>query len=71
MEFKKGIQFKEVQQVVGEWVENTEFDLTQDFITEEDKNKMSLQLQQLLSIKGNLESIKRIDGQIFSSAIVK
>ena len=71
MEFKKGIQFEEVQQVVVEWVENTEFDLTQDFITEEDKSKMSLQLQQLLSIKGNLESIKRIDGQIFSSAIVK
>ena len=50
-------------------IQNVQYDLQQDW--NEDKVLMSIQLQQLLIAKANLELILQTDGQIFSSSISK
>ena len=50
-------------------IQNVQYDLQQEW--NEDKVLMSIQLQQLLIAKANLELILQTDGQIFSSSITK
>jgi ATP-dependent protease HslVU (ClpYQ) peptidase subunit len=50
-------------------IQNVQYDLQQEW--NEDKVLMSIQLQQLLIAKANLELILQTDGQIFSSSISK
>jgi ATP-dependent protease HslVU (ClpYQ) peptidase subunit len=50
-------------------IQNVQYDLQQEW--NEDKVLMSIQLQQLLIAKANLELILQTDGQIFRSSISK
>jgi ATP-dependent protease HslVU (ClpYQ) peptidase subunit len=50
-------------------IQNVQYDLQQEW--NEDKVLMSIQLQQLLIAKANLELVLQTDGQIFSSSISK
>lgn len=65
----KPTTFKEVSEAINEWIVDVNYDLQQDW--NEDKQRMFIQLQNLLTIKANLENIKNLGGQIFSSAIPK
>ena len=51
------------------WIEDVQFDLTQDW--NEEKELMMVQLQQLIIAKSNLELILKTGGQILSSSISK
>jgi len=51
------------------WIENVQFDLTEDW--NEEKQLMMIQLQQLIIAKSNLELILKTGGQILSSSISK
>lgn len=51
------------------WIENVQFDLTQDW--NEEKELMMVQLQQLIIAKSNLELILKTGGQILNSSIIK
>ena len=51
------------------WISDVQFDLQQDW--NEEKELMSIQLQQLLIAKSNLECILKTGGQILSSSIPK
>jgi hypothetical protein len=53
------------------WVEDCQFDLTSDWIEQEDKREMGQQLQNLLIAKANLEALKNRGGLIFQSVITK
>ena len=59
---------KTIEQL-NEWIISTTFDLQQDW--NEEKELMSIQLQNLLIAKANLEMILKTGGQILSSAIRK
>lgn len=61
--------FTQVSEAINEWIVDVNYDLQQDW--NEDKQRMFIQLQNLLTIKANLENIKNLGGQIFSSAIPK
>ena len=65
----KDLTFTEVQQTIEKWIIDTNFDLQQDW--NDDKQNMLIQLQCLLTIKSNLQSIENLAGQIFSSSIKK
>jgi hypothetical protein len=65
----KDLTFTEVQQTIEKWIIDTNFDLQQDW--NDDKQNMLIQLQCLLTIKSNLQSIENLGGQIFSSSIKK
>ena len=54
---------------LNEWITDATYDLQQDW--NEDKKLMSIQLQNLLIAKANLELIMQTGGQIFSSSIKK
>ena len=49
------------------WIEDVQFDLTQDW--NEEKELMLVQLQQLIIAKSNLELILKTGNQIFCSSI--
>ena len=51
------------------WIDNVQFDLHQDW--NEEKQEMSIQLQQLLTAKANLEQVLKHGKQIFTSSIPK
>ena len=51
------------------WIEDVQFDLTQDW--NEEKELMMVQLQQLIIAKSNLELILKTGNQIFCSSIPK
>jgi len=51
------------------WIENVQFDCTEDW--NEEKELMMVQLQQLIIAKSNLELILQTGGQILSSSISK
>lgn len=51
------------------WIEDVQFDLTQDW--NEEKELMMVQLQQLIIAKSNLELILKTGGQILSSSVNK
>jgi len=51
------------------WIEEVQFDLTQDW--NEEKELMMVQLQQLIIAKSNLELILKTGGQILRSSISK
>ena len=51
------------------WIEDVQFDLTQDW--NEEKELMMIQLQQLIIAKSNLELILKTGNQIFRSSIPK
>lgn len=51
------------------WIEDVQFDLTQDW--NEEKEVMMVQLQQLIIAKSNLELILKTGGQILSSSVKK
>jgi ATP-dependent protease HslVU (ClpYQ) peptidase subunit len=51
------------------WIQDVQFDLTQDW--NEDKVLMQIQLQQLIIAKANLETILKTGGQILHSSIKK
>ena len=51
------------------WIENVQFDLTEDW--NEEKQLMMIQLQQLIIAKSNLELILKTGNQIFRSSIPK
>jgi len=63
------INFTQVQKTVDEWINEVNHDLQADW--NDDKQKMQIQLQNLLIVKANLENIKQTGGQIFSSSISK
>lgn len=54
---------------LNNWIEETQFDLHQDW--NEEKELMQIQLQQLLIAKANLECILKSGNQIFLSSIKK
>jgi hypothetical protein len=66
---KKDLTFTEIQETIETWIINTNFDLQQDW--NEEKEKMHMQLQCLLTAKYSLDNIKNLGGQIFSSSIKK
>ena len=66
---KETIKFTDIIEQLNENILNIQYDLQQDW--NEDKVLMSIQLQQLLIAKANLELILQTDGQIFSSSITK
>ena len=51
------------------WIEDVQFDLTQDW--NEEKELMMVQLQQLIIAKSNLELILKTGNQILRSSIPK
>jgi len=55
----------------GSWIEDVQCDLSSDWITEQDRREMQLQLQNLIIAKANLEALNNLGGQIFSSVISK
>ncbi len=61
------INFTQVQETVDAWINEVNHDLQADW--NDDKQKMQIQLQNLLIVKANLENIKQTGGQIFSSSI--
>ena len=65
----KNLTLTETIQQVDTWIEDVQFDLTQDW--NDDKELMSVQLQQLMVAKSNLELILKTGGQIFDSSIQK
>ena len=64
---KTDLTFTEIQQTIENWIVDTNFDLQKDW--NDDKQNMLVQLQFLLTIKSNLQSIENLGGQIFSSTI--
>lgn len=66
---KTDLTFTEIQETIETWINDTNFDLQQDW--NEEKEKMFIQLQCLLTIKSNLDNIENLGGQIFSSSINK
>ncbi len=65
----KNLTLTETIQQIDTWIEDVQFDLTQDW--NDDKELMSVQLQQLMVAKSNLELILKTGGQIFDSSIQK
>jgi hypothetical protein len=63
----QNLTFERIKNEIDKWIIDTNFDLQQDW--NEDKEKMFIQLQSLLSIKSNLENIEKLGGQIFQSTI--
>jgi hypothetical protein len=53
------------------WIEDTQFDLSQDWLSETERNEMQMQLQNLIIAKANLEALDNLGGQIFRSSISK
>ena len=66
---KETIKFTDIIEQLNESILNVQYDLQQDW--NEDKVLMSIQLQQLLIAKANLEVILQTGGQIFRSSISK
>ena len=66
---KKTIKFTDIIDQLNEDILNVQFDLQQDW--NDDKQLMLVQLQQLITAKGNLELILQTGGQIFNSSISK
>ena len=67
----KKLTLTETLEQLQVWIEDCQFDLTSDWIEEEDKREMEQQLQNLLIAKANLEALKNRGGQIFQSVITK
>ena len=65
----KNLTLTETIHQIDTWIEDVQFDLTQDW--NDDKELMSVQLQQLMVAKSNLELILKTGGQIFDSSIQK
>ena len=65
----KNLTLTETIQQIDTWIEDVQFDLTQDW--NDDKELISVQLQQLMVAKSNLELILKTGGQIFDSSIQK
>ena len=65
----KNLTFEQIKNEIDNWINESNFDLHQDW--NEDKEKMFIQLQSLLCIKSNLENIDKLGGQIFQSTIKK
>ena len=65
----KNLTLTKTIQQIDTWIEDVQFDLTQDW--NDDKELMSVQLQQLMVAKSNLELILKTGGQIFDSSIQK
>lgn len=63
------LTFTQIQQEIENWINETNFDLRQDW--NDDKENMFIQLQSLLAIKSNMDNIEKIGGQIFRSTIKK
>ncbi len=61
----------QIIQQTGTWIEDAQCDLSSDWITEQDRREMQLQLQNLIIAKANLEALNNLGGQIFSSVISK
>ena len=59
------INFTQVQETVDAWINEVNHDLHADW--NDEKQKMQIQLQNLLIVKANLENIKLTGGQILSS----
>ena len=65
----KNSTFTQTIEQIDTWIQDVQFDLTQDW--NDDKESMSTQLQQLMIAKANLELILKTGGQIFDSSIQK
>jgi ATP-dependent protease HslVU (ClpYQ) peptidase subunit len=65
----KDLTFTQTIQQIDTWIQDVQFDLTQDW--NDDKELMLTQLQQLMIAKSNLELILKTGGQIFDSSIQK
>ena len=65
----KDLKFTQTIEQIDTWIQDVQFDLTQDW--NDDKELMSTQLQQLMIAKSNLELILKTGGQIFDSSIQK
>ena len=65
----KDLRFTQTIEQIDTWIQDVQFDLTQDW--NDDKELMSTQLQQLMIAKSNLELILKTGGQIFDSSIQK
>ncbi len=53
------------------WIADCQFDLSQDWLSDQDRNEMQVQLQNLIIAKGNLDAVNSLGGQIFKSVIKK
>ena len=65
----KTIKFTDIIEQLNENILEVQSDIQKDW--NEEKELMSIQLQQLLIAKSNLELILQTGGQIFSSSISK
>tara|TARA_R100001509_G_scaffold106887_1_gene63471 strand:- start:1952 stop:2164 length:213 start_codon:yes stop_codon:yes gene_type:complete len=65
----KNLTLTETLEQLKVWIEDCQFDLSSDWIEEEDKREMTQQLQNLLIAKANLEIIQNTGGQILKSVI--
>ena len=65
----QNLTLEQIKNEIEIWIIDTNFDLQQDW--NEEKEKMFLQLQSLLSIKSNIENIENLGGQIFQSTITR
>jgi hypothetical protein len=65
----QNLTLEQIKNEIEIWITDTNFDLQQDW--NEEKEKMFLQLQSLLSIKSNIENIENLGGQIFRSTITR
>mgnify|MGYP003131776987 CR=1 FL=1 len=64
---KERLTLTQIKEQLDVWIDNVNFDLTQEWC--EDKSTMFIQLQNLLTIKSNIENIQNTGGQIFQSSI--
>ena len=65
----KNFTLTETLEQLKVWIEDCQFDLSSNWIEEEDKREMAQQLQNLLIAKANLEIIQNRGGQILKSVI--
>lgn len=65
----KNLTLTQIIEELNECISNTQSDLTKDW--NEEKELMSIQLQNLLIAKANLELILKTGNQIFKSSISK
>ncbi len=67
----KNLTLTQIIEQTGTWIEDAQFDLSQDWLSDRERNEMQMQLQNLIIAKANLEALNNLGGQIFSSVISK
>ena len=67
----ENLKLSEIIEQLDIWIGDAQFDMTRDFLDEDEKQEFSQQIQQMLIAKANLETIENFGDKIFQSAIRK